>query len=59
MISKNLKITVFSKMTRDKFKSSVSDKYLGQMISKLRDSITRVSADPIVNEKYIISDDYK
>ena len=56
MISKNLKITVFSKMTLDKFRSSVSDKYLGKMITKLRESITRVAVDPILNEKYVISD---
>lgn len=45
-------------MPLDKFKSSVSEKYLGKMITQMRDSITRVSVDPIVNEKYIIYDDY-
>jgi hypothetical protein len=56
MISKNLKITVFSKMTIDKFQSSVNNKYLGKMLTKLRESIYRVAVDPIVNEKYVISD---
>ena len=49
LIPLTLKLTIFSKMNEDKFKTSIIDKYLRALLNKFRDSISRVSVDPIVN----------